>query len=52
MMLGLQEAVIMGAGCPSDAISPRGTPEICVDGGGGVLEHQELMVHHTSPRFS
>jgi hypothetical protein len=37
-------------GCSSDVISPPETPELCVDG--GVLEHQALMVHHTSPGFS
>jgi hypothetical protein len=49
MMLGIQEAAIMG-GCPTDVISPPESPELCVDG--GVLEHQVLMVHHTSPRIS
>jgi hypothetical protein len=48
-MLGLQEAAIMG-GCPTDIISPPESPESCVDG--GVLEHQVLMVHHTSPGIS
>jgi hypothetical protein len=48
-LLGLQEAAIMG-GCSSDVISPPEPPELCVDG--GVLEHQALMVHHTSPGFS
>jgi len=36
--------------CSSDIISSPKTPELCVDG--GVLEHQSLMVHHTSPGFS
>jgi hypothetical protein len=49
-MLGLQEAAIMG-GCCNDIILPPETLELCVDGG-GVLEHQLLMVHHKSHRFS
>jgi hypothetical protein len=49
MMLGIQEDAIMG-GCHNDVISPPESPEMCVDG--GVLEHQALMVHHTSPGFS
>jgi hypothetical protein len=48
-MLGIQEDAIMG-GCHDDIISPPESPETCVDR--GVLEHQVMMVHHTSPRIS
>jgi hypothetical protein len=48
-MLGLQEFAIMG-GFHDDVISSPESLETCVDG--GVLEHQALMVHHTSPRSS
>jgi hypothetical protein len=52
MMLGLQEATIMGW-CHNDVISPPESPELCIYGGrGGALEHQALMVHHTSPGFN
>jgi hypothetical protein len=37
-------------GCYNDVISPPGSLEMCVDG--GMLEHQELMVHQMSLRFS
>jgi hypothetical protein len=41
---------------PIDLISPSVSLELCFDGGGGGggrgLEHQVLMVHHTSPRIS
>jgi hypothetical protein len=40
----------MGGDCHDDLISPPESPMMCVDG--GVLEHQALMVHHTSPRLS
>jgi hypothetical protein len=50
-MLGLHKDAIMME-FPSDVISPLKYPELCDDGGGGVLEHQILMVHHTSPGIS
>jgi hypothetical protein len=46
--LGLQEAEIMGR-FSSNVISLHESPNLCIDG--GVLEHQSLMVHHTSPGF-
>jgi hypothetical protein len=48
MILGIQEATVM-EGCNNDIISPLESPETCDDE--GVLEHQELMVHQTSPGF-
>jgi hypothetical protein len=36
--------------CSSGVISPPKTTKLCIDG--VVLEHQELMVHHTSPRLN
>jgi len=36
-------------GCHNDIISAPESPEMCADG--GVLEHQELMVHQTYPTF-
>ena len=47
-MPGLQEFAIMG-GFHDDVISSPESLEMCVDG--GVLEHQALMVHHTSSEF-
>jgi hypothetical protein len=37
-------------GCPTDVISPPKSPNLSVDG--GVLEQQDMMVHHTSPRIN
>ena len=45
MILRLQEDAIMGR-FPTNLISPLESLESCVDG--GVLEHQEFMVHHTT----
>jgi hypothetical protein len=51
-MLGIQGDVIMG-GCLADLISPLESLDPCANGGGGgVLEPQFFMVHHTSPRIS
>jgi hypothetical protein len=49
MILRLQEDAIM-EGCHEDIISPLESLETCDDR--EVLEHQELMVHHTYPRFN
>jgi len=50
----LYDALYLGSftcgGCHKDIISPLEYLEMCVDG--GVLEHQALMVHHTSLGFS
>jgi hypothetical protein len=37
-------------GCNNDVLSLPGSLEMCVDG--GILEHQELVVSHTSLRFN
>jgi hypothetical protein len=55
MMLGIQEVASLGGGGGGgggndEIISPHKYPKNCSDG--GVLQHQVLMVHHTSPKFS